>query len=92
MKLDIKDPITISLTSMVIITIFSYILLYIIKPDFVTKLNKKESIVLDYKKQISYSLLFGFSTAIIIFLVFFKPTIYSPPPPVSASMAFKPSF
>lgn len=92
MKFDKKDPITISLTSLVIVTIFSYLLLYKIKPEFVTKLNKKESIIIEYKKLISYSLLFGLSTSIITFLLFFNPNIHPsyPTPPLSANMAFKP--
>jgi len=92
MKFDKKDPITISLTSLVIVTIFSYLFLYKIKPVFVTKLNKKELIVIEYKKLISYSLLFGLSTSIITFLIFFKPVSYvSPPLPLlSANMSFKP--
>lgn len=90
MKFDKKDPITISLISLVVVTLFSYLLLYNIKPEFVTKLNKKDSIVIEYKKLISYSLLFGLSTSIITFLVFFKPeysTYYYPTPssPIASS-------
>ena len=97
MKFDTKDPITISLTSLLFITLFSYLMLYKIKPEFVTKLNKKEYFVIDYKKLISYSLLFGLSTSIITFLILYKPIYYhyintsnttSVPKPVST--AFKP--
>ena len=69
MKIDKKNPIVLSIFSIITTFIFSVIIFYICKPSFVLKVSNKSGKVIDYYVLFSYSLLFSMFVGIIILCI-----------------------
>jgi hypothetical protein len=69
MKIDIKNPIVSSLFSTIFTFILSMIIFYISKPNCILKISDKGIKIKDYYLLISYSLLFGVFTGVVVLLV-----------------------